>query len=187
MPEKDILTMKLELVPEIPAFKLAALLDSLEKFYSYSLWLDLVEKSEKDSTLSTDYVPEESEILWVEGLEIGTPNFLKLRGTKEFIVAVSCYIATITGGPQAVLDLGKTIAEIHQTFAQTEQIRAETEIKEIEKRLKEIDLRERISKLKEQGKISSKESKHKETQMNEVDKKAKNGASIVVDGSIKII
>jgi hypothetical protein len=179
--------MKLELVPEIPAVKLTALLDALEKFYSYSRWLDLVENNEKSDAFSDDYMPKDSEIMWVEALEIGTPNFIKLRGAKTFIVAASLYIATITGGPQAVLELGKTIAEIDYKIALKDKTNVEIDNLKIDGLLKKIDLREQITKLEERGKISSEESKQKKEQMDVVDNKAKDGASIVKEGSIKFL
>jgi hypothetical protein len=186
MASNEFLTLKLGLVPEIPAFKLAALLDSLEKIYFYNLWLDLAEKNTAPGPFPDEYATSESEDMWVEGLVIGTPNWLKIRGMKNQIIAVAAFVATISTGPQAVIDVLKASVEIERTRAEIAIMEEDIKLRQKDYILKSLDIIKKARELKEQGKISQTALDHKIQTMDDVKESIMIGGSLVKSGSFNL-
>lgn len=183
MDSTDTLTLKLELVSDIPAYKLAALLKSLQKIYFYNLWLDLAESRTLPGPFPDEYVPTGSEEMWVEALEIGTPNWIKLRGLKNQMLAVAALIAALSTGPQAVMDVVKASVEIEKMKAEIAVIEQDLVLKQQEYIAKRLDLEERVKELSMQGKVSQKALKHKIESIPKVLQKLAIGTSLVEPGS----
>jgi hypothetical protein len=186
MDSNDFLTLKLELVDEVPTFKLAALLDSLEKIYFYNLWLDLAKESTSPGFFPEKYPTSDTEHMWIEGLEIGTPNWIKLRGMKNQILAVAAFVATISTGPQAVMDVLKASVEIEKTKVQISLMEEELKLKQQQYISNSLDIEKKAYELMEKGLISQEAYKHKKESIPVVKENLMIGSSLVKPASFDL-
>jgi len=117
---EHMLTLELALVEEVPALQLGRLLSTLESVYVASLWLG---RAEESSGFLEDYWLADDDILWIEQLEIGTPNKLKLRGKTQGMVAVVAFLGSVLGLPVAATEAYKNYAEAQKAFVEKDWVR----------------------------------------------------------------
>jgi hypothetical protein len=98
-------TLRLELAELISAEQLQGILALCERIYSDALWLRRAEKASDEEPFPGSFSPTEDEELWINRLEIGTPNFLELLGQADALTSVATYLGALIGTPVA---LGKT-------------------------------------------------------------------------------
>lgn len=180
------ISLKLDLVEEIPAVKLADLLDSMEKIYFFNLWLDLAKENKTGDVFPDIYSYRGPEYLWIENLEIGTPNWLKLKGLKNQVVALAAFVVAVSSGPQAITDVIKSSIEIEKIKAETYLIEEEIKSKQQDYILKSLDIVQKASELKKEGKISEEAFEHKVQSMEEIKAKIMNGKTLIKSDSIRL-
>jgi len=93
----DLAILRLDLAEIIPAYALNYIVGTLNDLYFGHLWLDLAEKSIDPGPFPDEYSPSEEENLYVNRLEIGTPNFLELLGLAGPLTEVLAYIGGVAG------------------------------------------------------------------------------------------
>ena len=109
-------TLQLELAALITADQLQGILALCERIYSDALRLRRAEQASDEGPFPGFFSPTEDEELWINRLEIGTPNFLELFGQADALTSVATYLSALIGTPVA---LGKTadyIAHARKTW-----------------------------------------------------------------------
>lgn len=138
-------TLQLELAETISVDELQGVLTLIGRLYFDALWLGLAEEA-PDGPFPDFYSPTQDEELWVNRLEIGTPNVLELLGQADALMHVATFLGTLVGGPIAL----NKAAKAAESIARARKLWIEGTFKR-----KAIELRSK-------GKISETALKHKQ-------------------------
>jgi hypothetical protein len=139
--------VRVELVDRITAFDFQQLLSLMESVYFADLWLELAEQSDFGHAFPDFYTPTDQETLWIEQVEIGSPNKLSLRGKAKHVTAVVAVLTGLLGLPHAYVEVVKGIAETQKMELESESLK--------------LDIADKAQRLYNEGKISSEALKHK--------------------------
>jgi hypothetical protein len=176
----DLALLRIELADIIPASALKNIVAILGDLYFGHLWLDLAEASTEPGPFPDEYTTSPDETLYVNRLEIGTPNFLELLGLVDPLIGVFTYV----GGLAGLIATGKGImtlvkdyydiqdkrSSIQEKQLKIRQLARELEAGEVKARVEhqpvdfsrsEADLELRALPLYKHGRISSIAMEHK--------------------------
>jgi hypothetical protein len=143
----EVGTLEIELADDIAAHQLAAFLTVTDKVYFDSLWLQRAEEA-PGGVFPDNYSPSEAEELWINRLEIGTPNLVELIGNLNALGEVAQYLAaflatatTATLTAKAYGDLTLKQAKANLINAKAERLRAQGKITQtaLEHKMKDPD------------------------------------------------
>jgi len=150
------------------------------------VWPDLAEASPE--LFPDEYATSPEETLYINRLEIGTPNFLELVGLASPLVEVFAYIGGFAGliaAGKGIVSLVKDFYDIqdkrysiHERKLKIQQLSRELDSDEAKKQLEQqvIDLQRpesyfvgRVQELYENGHISATAMEHKRQMNNDID------------------
>src|SRR5215469_9346126 len=130
----EVGTLEIQLADDIAAHQLAAFLIITDKVYFDSLWLQRAEET-PSGVFPDNYSPSEAEELWINRLEIGTPNLVEFVGNLSALGEVAQYLAaflatatTATLTSKAYGDLKLKQAKANLINAKAERLRAQGKI-----------------------------------------------------------
>jgi hypothetical protein len=141
----EVGTLEIQLADDIAAHQLAAFLIITDKVYFDSLWLQRAEEA-PSGVFPDNYSPSEAEELWINRLEIGTPNLVEFVGNLSALGEVAQYLAaflaTATLTSKAYGDLKLKQAKANLINAKAERLRAQGKISQtaLEHKTKDLDL-----------------------------------------------
>src|SRR6516165_11950216 len=110
------------LADEISACQLQALLAVSDQVYLNALSVQRT-KEAPEKVFPDDYAPEPDEDLWINRLEIGTPNLLELIGNLHPLTVLAEYLSTAFVGAKVL----ETLARARKEWAQASSIKTATE------------------------------------------------------------
>ena len=113
--ENELAILRLEMTEDIPAYILGEIVGLLDEMYFMHLYLDRAAESER--IFPDEYAPTEIETLYVNRLEIGSPNFVELVGMAEPLIEVFKWLGGFAGiglAAKQTLELVKTYYEIKE-------------------------------------------------------------------------
>lgn len=116
-------TLTVHLVENVSVGDLVALLGGLERAY-----LEGFDAQGGSADLALDekrQLRSRYEMLWIEKLEIGTPNVVKLVGSPRQIAVTATLLGTILAVPVAVSEIYKNVAEGMLATTQREAVLTE--------------------------------------------------------------
>jgi H2-forming N5,N10-methylenetetrahydromethanopterin dehydrogenase-like enzyme len=96
MKDKANAILRLYLKDEMFAYELETVLDLINDTYTSLRWLELAEKHVGDAPYGDSEFAAD-EILKVQKVEIGTPNFVELYGLHDVLVQTITYLGGISG------------------------------------------------------------------------------------------
>jgi hypothetical protein len=132
-------TIDIPLTTRVDALQLANLISGLHNVYSSALWLELA--AEAQAGIFPEDAPfDDTQTLWVDALQIGTPNRIRLRGPWRPLLAASAALALALEGPAAIGKLNKDLADASKARAETEQIVIEKELLQLQKMQLELKI-----------------------------------------------
>lgn len=137
---EDVVALELALVEHVSAVGLKDLLSALELFYNATLWLHRASESEEADPYPDNFSPTDDDVLWVEHLEIGTPNKLRVKGKASGVVRLVAFLGSALALPVAATEAYKNYAEAQKAI--------------VEARLVEVEIIEKSLKLRDDGRIS---------------------------------
>ncbi len=125
--------LQILLAEDIAAHQLAAVLTVADKVYFDALWVQRAEEA-PEGPFPDGYSPSATEELWINRLEIGTPNLLEVIGDPialgELAKFLGTFLATVLG-TRAIVQWGELklkLAQANLTNAKAEQLRAKGKI-----------------------------------------------------------
>jgi hypothetical protein len=113
--DEGVGSLELRLADNIAARQLAALLDVLDTVYSHALWVEQSERSEGAATRA-EYRPSPDDLLWINLLEIGTPNKIKLSGKLGALTKVAGFLVALSGVLEASAGVEYAVANVINGF-----------------------------------------------------------------------
>jgi hypothetical protein len=125
--------LEMQLAEDVAVHELAAFLAVTEKVYFDALWVQRAEEA-SEGVFPDTYSPSANEELWINRLEIGTPNFVELVGDPSALVEVAKYLGTFLAtavGAKVIVqygDLKLKLAQANLTNARAEKLRAQGRI-----------------------------------------------------------
>lgn len=140
-------TLDVRLTDQISVFELQALLAGIDKIYFSALWLELADSMPPGQIFPDAYAPAPDENVWIASLEIGTPNWLSLKGQTKQIALVATFLTTVLGVPVAGTEALKNYAEAQKAFVESD--------------LHRLEIVEKAERLYREGKISEAALRHK--------------------------
>ena len=146
---KVILTV--ELSDRVHPWPLGQYLINIYELYSCHLWLS---KVEREGHAPDPYSPTDDEDMFVERLEVGTPNLVELLGQLEHLGPVYVCLVTFLTTTLGAATVAAKLVEVKQKLL-------ELGIKEAELELTKLDLRERAKVAYENGTITKEQYEHK--------------------------
>lgn len=121
----SVAVLPLDFVDRMAAYDFARLLTLISETYFQSLWLNLAERSNSGHLFPDFYAPTDGERLWLQRVEIGTPNIVEVKGKLKHLILVGSLLT-------AALKLAHDYVEIRKTNAETQKINVETALKQLE-------------------------------------------------------
>ena len=122
----DSAALRIPLTPEVNARQLAWLLESLDEVYLVRGVLDRAIAGQfAPRSLEQALQIRESDYLVIARLEIGTPNFLTLKGVKGQVIAAATFLSTVLGVPVAG-------TEAYQNYQEAELNRHQAVLTQVE-------------------------------------------------------
>jgi hypothetical protein len=197
--------IKFGIEEKVPAGQFVSLISGIEKFYSLSLWLDLVDTKSEDIDYTDKIALSADQVLWLEGLEIGTPNWAKIKGKTSQLLIASSIIVGLLAGPEAITKFVDSYAKarvaiieskfikqhkqlgLEKAKLQLKNLREEYYNKEIENIKGKLDIIERLEKLRKDGNISEKSYQKLIEDLPKIKKDFNNGAGLIIPNSISLI
>lgn len=140
-------TLDVRLTDQISVFELQALLAGIHKIYFSALWLDLADSMPPGQVFPDRYAPTPDEDTWIASLEIGTPNWLSLKGQTKQLALVATFLTTVLGVPIAGTEALRNYAEAQKAFVESD--------------LHRLEIVEKAERLYREGKISEAALRHK--------------------------
>ncbi|CAN7773155.1 hypothetical protein LJR175_007625 [Variovorax sp. LjRoot175] len=140
-------TLDVQLADQISVFELQALLAGVDKIYFSALWLELADSMPPGQIFPDAYAPAPDKNVWIAALEIGTPNWLSLKGQTKQIALVAAFLTTVLGIPVAGTEALKNYAEAQKAFVESD--------------LHRLEIVEKAERLYREGKISEAALRHK--------------------------
>jgi hypothetical protein len=122
----EVGTLEIQLADDIAAHQLAAFLTITNKFYFDSLWLQRAEET-TSGVFPDDYIPSEAEELWINRLEIGTPNLVEFVGNLSALGEVAQYLAAFLGTATTATLTSKAYGDLKLKQAKANLINAKAE------------------------------------------------------------
>lgn len=153
--------LRLSLGDKIPANSLSYIILAIDDLYFGHLWLTMAEKSPVGAPPPDPYMPNEKETLYINRIEIGTPNYFELIGSFSLLAPVIGLIANIFRMPEIIIKIKKGLAESQKLKAEKDKLEAETEKIRLETKLLRLELSERARPLFMAGKITEAQLYHK--------------------------
>jgi len=137
MNEADgLAVLRFEMVEEIPAFILKELVALVDDTYFMHLYLNRAEEAQ--GVFPEEYGPTPEETLYINRLEIGTPNFVEFTGLIDLLVQTFQWLGGLAGISYAsgqILKHVKTFWEIRELRLKVKQKEREEETAAREGRL----------------------------------------------------
>jgi hypothetical protein len=152
------------LVERIPATDLRMMIEALDNLYFGFLWLDMAQ----EGYAPDPYQPGEEEILYINRVEIGTPNMLEVIGKMRPLAATAKFIAQALGKLGSLTDgvaerwVGDEAPGVQVVEVNNISREAEDQKQEVAKLLETAhDLYETAETLYQDGKINEEQLAHK--------------------------
>ena len=160
--EKNYAVLQLDLDNTIPAYDFGTLVSIIDGLYSTFLWLD---KEDNYDIMPALYFPTEEEKLYIQRVEIGTPNVMELVGIGEHLYNAVYFLAhhfhtvfeigTVT---MVAVEKSNTILDffdkVKGIFKKKEKPKIETDTTKSELELKVKSLEIELERLLAMGKIN---------------------------------
>lgn len=147
--------LRLNLRETISAYEFSELIKALSMLHFSNLWLRLADEAPSGEGPTDPYSPQETEVLYVKHLEIGSPNLIELLGQAVDLLPVASAVMASLGVT------GKIVMSLYKDFVDTQKKKGETEKIKIETKILEIDLNEKMQRLQQEAKISEEQVAHK--------------------------
>ena len=143
---QGVAVARIEIAESVSARDLYRLVALVENVYSWHVLLNHLEVEEVESP--TMFLPPDEEVLMVNRLEVGTPNFVELIGLIQPLVDTIGWIGGV-GGAVAILKSAVTIVksalEVKKMYWETKKIELEVEKARREGRVEERPLIQLVS------------------------------------------
>lgn len=188
---KDYAILKFDLVESIPAYEFYSIISMLEGIYGTFLWLD---KSDDFKEMPMIYYPKEDEKLYINRVDIGTPNIIEFIGIAEHLINAAHFLSInfntiLAVGSAAFVAIEKTntlldvIEKVKGAIKEEDEIVIENE--ELKKRIKFMEVE--MEKLKKANKISKAVDDMKSNYINSLKSRRNYTENIVTKTSIILI
>jgi hypothetical protein len=145
-PIQGVAVATIEIAERVTARDLYRLVGLVENVYSWHVLLDHLEVEE---IASPDiFLPPDDEVLVVNRLEVGTPNFVELAGLIRPLVDTIAWIGGVGGAvtlANSVVTVVKSAFEVKKIFWETKKIELEVEKARREGRAEERPLIQLVS------------------------------------------
>jgi hypothetical protein len=139
-------TLRIALAEQVSAHELQSALALLDRLYFDALWLREAELAPGNS-FPMGIAPTPEQELWIQRLEIGTPNLIELLGQADVLVQLAGVLTTLLGVPVAASKAMKNVADFRKSWFEGNEVRQ-----------RYLD---RARALREKGKISAEALAHK--------------------------
>jgi hypothetical protein len=129
----EVGALQIRLAEDIAVHQLAAFLTVADSVYFDALWVRRAEEAAEE-TFPDNYSPSENEELWINRLEIGTPNLLEVIGDpialQELAKFLATFVATVLGTKGMVQwgDMKLKLAKANLTNAKADELRRKSKI-----------------------------------------------------------
>lgn len=128
--------LRVEIHEDVPAFQLALFISLVDGTYQSHLFMDKVER--EGIAPPRDWLPDATEALFVNRLQIGTPNFIEFFGLADSLIHSWNYLGGIVGITAAIgapIALVKGYWSVRETRAKAKMAELEFKRAEAEGRL----------------------------------------------------
>ena len=146
--------LRLPLAHEMPAAELGLIIQAMSDIYFNSLSLALAEERPSGQPIEFPREPTREENLWINRLEIGSPNFIELAGLASYVLPVFGMILMALGVTRKALTVVKEGVEVKKALAESRKADAETRKIEVETASLRVDLVGKAEQLRRMNKIT---------------------------------